>query len=413
MRRLLQELGGRLKGFVDQRENVAMVVRASEADTLPILTLLDGVEAERASDMFWTFTDVFIDADAYAQAIVSAFSVRHEGTRLALEKEGLGSWPPLPEDVTDASAPPSRRLRALAAFSRRLLPVPNGGVVVWTLFPLAIEDPADYAALMRQLLHHEFPNPWCHNLRFVIRDDAARPFLSGSRMARVEELQPDLSAEAVRRSIEADAEDESLALDERMGNLAMLAGIDFAEHRYEESLDKYGLLLQFYAPAGNHAMGALALNGMGESYERMGDLESAGDSYQAALIPASHGEHPPVPVLLNVLLNLANLRFKEERFEESEGYFDAAQQMATVARNGPVKVQALDGRGLAQHRQGKREEAEKSWDAGAIIAAQLEDVGLCRTLVARLHQFYGETGQREKERERARQLAGLDGHDVE
>ncbi len=131
------------------------------------------------------------------------------------------------------------------------------------------------------------------------------------------------------------------------------------------------------------------------------------DSYQAALVPATQGDPPPIPVFLNVVLNLANLRFGQERWDESEGYYDVAQQLATVARDGPTRVKALDFRGLCQQRQRKLEEAEESWYNGSVIAAQLEEVDLCRTLVARLRQHYAQTGQHAKERERAEQLAML------
>jgi tetratricopeptide (TPR) repeat protein len=146
---------------------------------------------------------------------------------------------------------------------------------------------------------------------------------------------------------------------------------------------------------------------MGEAYQRMGDLERAAESYQAALVPASQGEQPAIPVLLNIVLNLASVRFSQESWTDAEGYYDLAQQLAIVARNGPARVQALDFRGLCQHRQRKLQDAEQSWYGGAVIAAQLEDVELCRTLVARLQQYYAETGQHELERERREQLAAL------
>jgi len=177
--------------------------------------------------------------------------------------------------------------------------------------------------------------------------------------------------------------------------------------RHLEAIEKYELLLQYHAPKGNLAMAAVALNGMGESFAKLQDLGRAEECYHAALIPASHGDHPPIAVLLNVVLNLASLRFSQQRWAEAEPYYDAAQQLATVARDGATKVRALEYRGVCQRWLGKMDEAEQSWIDGSVIAAQLEDVALCRSNVDRLRQHYAETGRVNEEYERRRQLAAL------
>jgi tetratricopeptide (TPR) repeat protein len=409
MRKLLAQIGDRLKGFVDQRDDLTLVLSSPASDALPMLTLLEQVEAGSASDMFWTFTDNFSDAHEYAGLVVSAFATRHEGVRLAMQKEGMSPWPAIPSRILSESAVPAQRLRELAAFSRRLLPVPNGGNIVWTFYPLEIADHLGYAELIRHVVQHDFPNPWCHHLRFIARDEPATPAVRDALLdsPRVQWYEPDLSHEAVQRSIEDEAADESLPLEDRMTNFLMLAGGDQANRRYHDALEKYSLLLQYHAPMGNLSMAALALNGMGETYERMGDLESAADSFQAALIPATQAEYPPVPVLLTITLNLAGLRYGQERWAEAEGYYDLAQQLATAARNPPVKIECLEFRGICQHRQTKLEEAEQSWYEGSVIAGALEELELCRRLVARLRQYYEETGQHAKERERREQLEAL------
>src|SRR5262249_34569123 len=157
----------------------------------------------------------------------------------------------------------------------------------------------------------------------------------------------------------------------------------------------------------NYPLAALSLNGMGEIYEKMGDFEKANQSYEAALVPASHGERPLVPVLLNIMLNLANLRFTEQRWVDSEDYFDMIQQLAAANPDAALKIRSLEKRGICQQRQGKVQEAEKSWNMGAIMAAQLQDAELCRSLLDRLRQHYVETRQVAKEREINEQLAAF------
>jgi tetratricopeptide (TPR) repeat protein len=408
MHRLLQQIADHFQSFIDQRDDVTLVLCSPATDALPILTLFERLEESSASDLFWTFTDDFTDSYKYADAVVTAFTAKHRAIRLAMEKEGMTQWPPIPTLIQSSELPPAERLRLLGAFSRELLPIPYGGNLVWIFYPLEVADYIKFSNLMSQVVQHEFPNPWCHHLRFIIRDDPTEQALGSlARTPRAEWYQPDLSMKALQRSMEQAVEDENLSVEERLSNVPVLAGIDFANGRYPAALEKYELLLQYHAPMGNYTMAAVALNGMGEAYEKLGDLERAGESYQAALVPVSQGQHPPIPVLLNVTLNLANLRRKQERWAEAEAYYDIVKDLATVARDGPTKIRALENRGVCQQRQRKLADAEKSWHEGAVIAAQLEQLDLCRILVGRLRQYYAETGQVVQERERRVQLAGL------
>lgn len=395
MRKLLASVQARLGSFIAQRDDVALVLRATEADALPLLTMLDGIEAERASDFFWTFTNRFVDAPSYVEAVKDAFAAKHGAVRMLMQKEGMVPWPPLPEVAVSCAYPPSLRLRELAKFSRTLVPVPNGGLVVWTFFPLQVEDAPAYAALMREVTAHRFPLPWCHHLRFILRDDAAAPELGRvfDGAPRVQHFEPDLGVAALNRSIEEEAADESLPLPERMSSLLVSAGNDLAFSRYPSALEKFGLVFQYHGAMNSHALAAVALQGMGQVYERMGDPAKASEAYQAALVPAGHGNFPSVQVLLNVVLSLANLRVEEQRWAEGEGYWDAVQQLTTLSRDGPLKARALLQRGLCQERQAKLADAEHSWYAGTVIAAQLQEAALCGELLDHLRGVYVARGE--------------------
>src|SRR3954447_6426952 len=152
MRRLLQQIGSNLQQFIEQRDDVALILCSPATDALPILTLLESLEADSSSDLFWTFTDTFTNPRAYGDAIVKAFTTKHGAIRLALEKEGMAPWPPIPPIVLSPNVPPAQRLRELGAFSRELLPVPNGGSLVWVFCPLEVADYVGFGSLMRQVL---------------------------------------------------------------------------------------------------------------------------------------------------------------------------------------------------------------------------------------------------------------------
>jgi tetratricopeptide (TPR) repeat protein len=409
MRKLLKQVSARLGDFVDQRDDLVLVLRADVGDALPLLSILEGIEGERASDFFWTFTDAFEDPRSYADAVVEAFTTKHTAATLAMAKEGLPAWPAIPAEVSDREAHPVARLRALAAFSRELLPLKNAGVCVWTFFPLELADPVAYARFIADVVAHDFPFPWCHHLRFIARvdpdDRAFERVLRGAK--RVQHYAPDLGVDALNRSVEEEVDDESLPLAERMASLLVSAGNDLAFSRFPIALEKYALLLQYHGSMSSFAMAALALNGMAQVYYRMGDLERANEAYLSALIPASEGDPPAIPVLLNVVLNLADLRMQQQNWVEAEGYWDAAQQLATVARDGHLKVRALGQRGVCQRNQDLTEEAEKSWQAATVIAAQLEDKDLCADQLEHLYRLYRAQRNDSRTREVREQLVGL------
>jgi len=409
MRKLLSDITQRFQSFISQRDDLALVVISPAGNNLPLLKILEGLEEASTAELYWIVPDDFSDAVAYADAVVAAFSTKHEAVRLGLEKEGMKPWPPIPHPVLDKGHPPAQRLRALAAFSRELLPTTAGGAVVWVFFPGQIANPTAYAALWKEVLQHEFPFPWCHHLRFIIRTETADRTLRAvlANTPRIEWFEPDLSLEAINDAMEAEIADEAVPEAERLNLLLIMASMDCTNQRYPQAMEKYERLLRYHAPRGNYGLAALALNGCGEVYEKTGNLPQASKCYEAALIPASHGETPPVQIFLNVLLNLANLRQTQERWVEAEAYYDLTQKLATVTRDAPLKIRSLESRGICQHRQGKLVEADKTWNDGLVMAAQLQDVELCRSLLKRLRQHYARTSQTAKEREASEQLAAL------
>ncbi len=170
---MMEGMVERVKAFVEGPDHVALVVGSPASDALPLLKIFEEVETSSASDLFWTFTDTFVDPWSYASAIVSEFRTRHEAMCEAMEAEGMTPWPADParghgrSDATRAAS--ARAVRLLA----RPAPVPFGGNNVWVFFPLEVQDPGSFAELVAEVLVHDFPFPWCHHLRFIVRDDIA------------------------------------------------------------------------------------------------------------------------------------------------------------------------------------------------------------------------------------------------
>jgi hypothetical protein len=128
---------------------------------------------------------------------------------MALELKRMKPWPPLPAQIVSDATPSAQRLRELMTFSRSLLPEPEGCMAVWVLCPLRIGDAVAYAQLAGDLLRHEYPFPWFHHIRIILRDDAAQPALSATlaNARNVNHYSPDLGDETMEKALEEDASD--------------------------------------------------------------------------------------------------------------------------------------------------------------------------------------------------------------
>jgi tetratricopeptide (TPR) repeat protein len=401
MRYVLEPTIKHLHHFIAQRDKLVLILRSSTADSLAMLKLIDGLDDPHASELFWTYNDAFIDAKSYVNSIVAGFSTRHRLVKMALEQKGLKAWIDIPEEILSDEAEPIHRLRLLTSFSRKLLPVSMGGNNVWIFFPMKIENDSAYTKFMHGFLSHTFPNPWCHHLRFIVREDPTAPVLSSTLKGApsVDVHEPDLGADAVARSLEREINDVDIPIEERLSSLVVMAGVDVAQSRFQESLEKYALVLEYYIPRENNTMIAIALNGMGEVYVRMGDETRANEAFESALIPASHGENPPLQVFLNASMNLAMLRMTQNNWEQAAGYWDVVRQTSIITRDPSTKIRALDQLGYCQYRMNELDAAEQTWLEGAELAANVEEESLFVTLMQRRRGLYLETRQTTKERE--------------
>jgi len=409
MRKLLERINQRLQGFIAQRDDLALVLRCGSAESAVVIKIVEGIQDSATSELVWVFADDFTTADAYAAAVVKNFATKHELVRLMQGKEGMPVWPSLPPALTASDVAASQRLRELMVFGRSLLPAPEGLNVVWAFFPLTIAAADEYAALMAAVLQHEYPFPWCHHMRVIVRDDTAKASVTAllSKAPRIAFDAPDLSHKAIAAALEEESANLELPIAQRLQAMLLTAAMDFGHKQYTQALDKYQMIFRYFAHTGNLALVGLALNGMGEVHRARGDLENAGACFEAALIPSADGENPPLPVMMNVILNLANLRASEKRWPEAEAYFDQAQKLASCMRNPGLKVTMIENMGEAQLEQGKAEEALATWEAAATIAAKLELREAHKSVLERQRQYFVNTRDVPRLRQTDEELAAL------
>ena len=404
MQKLFDSITTRLEAFVNQRDQIALVVRCRDEECPVILKTFEGMDEGAESEMFWLVSEAFTDAQTWVSAVVDDFVVKHGSVRMAMGKEGFAPWPELPKALLDETRRPSVRLRELMEFSRELRPFPEGMLTVWCLVPLEIGDTRAWAALMWELLQHEFPNPWCHHMRIFVRGAPAEPDLQAALEAipRVAWYDPDLSQTAIQRALEEEAADRKQPLELRLQNVFMSAGVDFAHGRFDQALAKYGVLLKFYTGVRNPGMTAMVLNAIGETHARTGNPDAAIRCFELALAPAASMSPMPVPVMLNVTLNLANQHMSFGHWQEAEAYYDSAQKLAMVQRDADTRLRAIENLGVCQYAQGKVPEAIAKWHAGAGVADELGIEGPRRTMLLRLAGHYHQAQDYAKQAEMQR-----------
>lgn len=396
MRSLIHQLSLRLSSFVDQRDDAVLVIRCSDADAITILKCLENTDETSVSELYWIHAEPFESAQQYAGEVVRSFAARHEAMRAAMEMKGMRPWPPLPGGLCDEALDPVQRMRELIVFSRSLLPAPEGCLSVWAFCPLRISDGPSHAAFFHELLRHSNPFPWLHHLRFFVREEVSTDLsmaIQSVQMPRVSFYAPDLGSAAIKQSLDEEFANPGLPPDERAQALFLSAQCDYAEQKFDQAIQKHAAVIDYHVKCGNPAMTALAVQSVGEIHQRLGSYEQAARCFETAFALAAEAEQPQLPILLNALLSLANLRLGHNRLAEAEIYYGNAEQLATVLRNPITKLQSLENLGYCQYAQGKTNEAIETWKRGAVIAQTLEQPSVETSILSRLRHHFSCTNQ--------------------
>jgi len=371
---MMEQLREQMAQFVVQRDDLVLLLGCTDPDTALAAKIVESLDESSSSELFWQVVDEFRDPASYASACVQSFAIKHETVQLALEKEQQPPWPAIPPRVINAGGlPPVERLKQLMVFSRSLLPFLEGCGVVWSFLPMTISNAPAYADFMAALWRHDFPFPWCHHIRMIVRDSSPDSLfkikLAGA--PRVKVFGVDFSPDAIRKSLEIEAGDDRTPLGDRVNSALMLAGIDYSHGRYDLAFKQYDLVHRYAAASKNPTLAAIALNGMGEVQRSQGGLDLAGEFFQAGIAPAAQAPGPPVPILFNLYLNLGELRHKQKRWEEAEVFLHGAGEFAYFLHDPVQRLRCWKLVGEAQYQQAKTEAALKTWQNGAIVAGKL------------------------------------------
>ncbi len=407
MRKLFADMRLRLEAFLAQRRALLLVVRAGPAELLPLVSTLDGIEQESA-DAFWLFQEPFESASKYAQAVVESFRVRYVVLVPELRKARSEVPGELPAEISNPRLPPVDRLRALLVFARSLIDDLEVTHLVAGFLPSKISDPQDFAQLILALAAHEMPQPWCHHMRILVREEAQpAPLYAAAAQAKraIEVYAPDMGPNAVQASLEDEMNDAALPLPQRMQAVLLLAGMDLAYRRFPEASKKYALLARYHGALGPKPLHALSLNGLGEVFDRMGNKPEAKRHYELALVPAVQAQDPAS--LINVTGNLANLHRLAGDFVSAFGYYEGLSMLAKVVGNDELQLRCLEQMGFCKHKLGDTKAAWESWNAGVALARDAQSKEHLLDCLERIHGLYKEANLTARRREIEPEIAWL------
>jgi hypothetical protein len=385
----LGELNDTLSGFVDQADYLTLVVGADDSTAGIVLAALQGQDQQNGADVFVVIPDEAVSATPY----LTAMAARIEGERMVvnglLAKDGKPPWPELPIVCFDPRRPERDRLRALVGYVRDRLPEGDHRLL-WALMPTAFKDREGYARVVSELVPRGDIEPWMRGMRFLVRDDRGQPFiipiLKKMKAQGILIYSPDFSPAGVEAALNDEAADESVPVGQRMTSLLQLAALDYSNQQFEPALEKYRVLLGWYQQNGAKEMQALVLHGVGDILRRINQPVAAKERYEQGILLVADSK--ALVVTLNLAVALGDTCLELKQLEESYGYFDMADQIATKIIHPFVKADCLEKKGIIHELRGHPGPAAKLWTDACQLCRQMEYDHRLASILERLSALY-------------------------
>lgn len=390
MRRKFDELRENLTWFVQQRDELVLVLDIVGDEVAYVLKLLDMVEQGRPGDVFLLFAHPLEDLHGYMTALMANVQTQVDGANALRRQAALEPWPELPPRCLDPRVKASDRLLALVAYVRDRLPEGDHHVVLG-LLPTALHDAAAYAEIVGGLIPRRGLEPWMARTRIILRDDRSARFIIPSlakegveRVLLYQDL--DLSPDGLVQSLVDEAADQAAPEDDRLAALVQLAALDYAHGRLPASIRKWGVSFEAYVRKGNIPMQALCLGGVGDVLRRMGKLAEAKEKYQQGLALAQ--DLSAFPVALNLLIGVGEVCIQRQEWQEAEGYLAIADQLASKLCLVYPKCDIMDRHGLALLALGRTEAAQAKWRATVDVSREIQHYARCESALHSLIRLY-------------------------
>lgn len=400
MRKKINEFKETLHGFIDQGDDLCLVVSAADTDMPLVFKVIESVDQEQPADIVLSFAHSATTSPEYVAGVMTNVDVQIEGVNALRLSEGLPAWPKLPPACHDNTQPEKARILGAMRHVRGFFPANEDHRIVWCFLPAAIGDKMAYAKVMVELLPARGIEPWMHSQRILMREDSATPYfvpflhehkVQGTLIYRV-----DFSRDAMLQAMAEEAEDPETPAPQRMQTLLQLAAVDASHQRPQDAMEKYAVCYEYYLTQNQPVPQSMCLEGVGDVMARNNQVDVAKGRYQQALALSSKAGPTGLPVVMIQASKAGDMCMLRSEYEEAEGYHDLASQIAGKLVNLEFKVDNMEKVGVARVAQGKNAGAAEIWNNGIGLCKEGDYFMRWRTIAERLvalHTLRGSQSQ--------------------
>lgn len=392
MRQKIEQLKNTLHAFIDQSDDLLLVISALDTDMALVHKIVEGVDQEQPADIVLRFAHPGDTADRYVGTALLVVDAQIDGVNAVRVAEGLPEWQKLPPACHDPNLRPERRVQIAMQHVRSFFPKDEDHRVVWCFLPPRMADPIGYASFIGALTPVNGIEPWMHSQRIVARDDRGEPFLVPQLHKHKIEgtlvFHADFSIEALLDSMAAEVQNPDTPEAARMQTLLQLASVDYANKRYSESIAKHAILYDYFKRVKKPVLQGFCLGGVADVLFATGHMAEAKKRYKQGLALASPSGITSLPVVMQLSAKAGDVCAARGEYAEAEEYFDLASQIAGKLVSLEFKVDCMEKIGMTREARGKSAAAAEVWKNGIALCKEGDYFIRQRTIAERLVNLY-------------------------
>jgi hypothetical protein len=406
----VEELKDSIHEFIDQADDLFLVLIARDTDMPFVHKVLESADLEHPADIILRFAEPSAPtSSAYVDAVMKSLEAQIAEVNELKRAKNIEPWPSLPATCHDSRASDRERVLTAMRHVRAFFPKDEDHRIVWCFLPAPFGDAGGYAQLMASLMPRNGIEPWMHSQRIVARDDTDRPFLvPAMQQLGIESAlayRVDFSTPALLDSMVKQAQSPETPELQRMQTLLQLAAVDQAYQRHPDAIQKYAVCYEYFQQQEQPVEQAMCLAGLGDSLCATGQPAEGKKRYQQAMALSSAVGMNGMPVTMLVAAKTGDVCMTLGQPGEAEAYYDMASQIAGKFLNLEFKADCMEKVGIAREVSGNRASAAEVW---------LNAIGLCRdgdyffrmkTVAERLVALTKQSGTQSELREANDQLA--------
>jgi len=346
----MEELQAVLDSFVEGEGRFSLLLTTGDDELALVVRSLEQKDEASPQDVYFIDVSSVKDLTTYANAVIDNVRLQLgevNRERVRQEREPMA---PLPAQCGDVNADPLARLRCLVTHMISWVPDADEHRMVVALLPSHIFNREAHAKIVGALAPFRWRPAWSKALRLIVRDDRAEPFVEQA-LRRLGATGINLYTTRVKiaelaDATAAEAANQKLRAPRRIQALMQCAIFDTALGRYEEAIDKYGVLYQYYAEHEVTEMQAVVLQGLGDILGRIKRYSGARTKYLQSLDLASDAKS--LQLILNGAMLLGDVDMRLRAYDEAEKAYALGADTAEKLANEYARADLLEKCGCAR-----------------------------------------------------------------